>query len=224
MGFLYGELRFMILFSLGGLGPLFSTFILKYKLKKRRGLILFIKQIFKLKLSLFWYFWIFIVPVFLFAIPWLKYNLSSGYNIQLFGNEILVLFSLIPMNILFGGLEEVGWRGFLLPQLLKYYSIFSATLITSIIWSLWHLPLWFIVSSPQQNMNPVFFIIIGLSFSFLLSTVYTETKSIFLCIILHSIFNSYPAVINMPIQNLYFDSLLMLLFAFIVFYIHMKIN
>lgn len=218
-GFKFGELGFMILFVLGGLGPFYTALIINYRLKDKQEFKAFIKKIFMWKVNPLWYLVIFFVPFILFSIPWLKYSLLCGNTVPLFRQKVIIIFLLIPMNILLGGLEEVGWRGILLPELTKKFSKILATIITSIIWSMWHLPLWFIKSSPQENMNIVFFIILGLCFSFLLTIIYTKTESIFLCIILHSIFNSYPNIINMPIQNLYIDSLIMLTFTIIIFLI-----
>jgi len=46
-------------------------------------------------------------------------------------------------NLLLGGPlgEEIGWRGFLLPQLLKRYRPLTASLILGVVWALWHLPI-----------------------------------------------------------------------------------
>ena len=37
--------------------------------------------------------------------------------------------------------EEIGWRGFALPQLLARYSALTASLILGSVWAVWHLPL-----------------------------------------------------------------------------------
>jgi uncharacterized protein len=37
--------------------------------------------------------------------------------------------------------EEIGWRGFLVPQLSKMMGFTSTALISGIIWSLWHYPI-----------------------------------------------------------------------------------
>jgi membrane protease YdiL (CAAX protease family) len=36
--------------------------------------------------------------------------------------------------------EEIGWRGFLVPEVMKLMPLWSAGLFTGVIWTLWHLP------------------------------------------------------------------------------------
>jgi membrane protease YdiL (CAAX protease family) len=37
--------------------------------------------------------------------------------------------------------EELGWRGIVLPELQKHYSALTTSLVIGVFWSLWHLPL-----------------------------------------------------------------------------------
>jgi membrane protease YdiL (CAAX protease family) len=47
--------------------------------------------------------------------------------------------SLITMLI--GGIgEEVGWRGFLQPELQRRFGLFKGTILVGVIWGCWHLP------------------------------------------------------------------------------------
>ena len=46
--------------------------------------------------------------------------------------------------VFYGFGEEIGWRGFVLPVLQNQFPALLSTLILSVIWALWHLPLfWF---------------------------------------------------------------------------------
>ncbi len=45
------------------------------------------------------------------------------------------------MALVRGGIEEPGWRGFMLPELQKKYSPLVASLVIAVFWNLWHIPL-----------------------------------------------------------------------------------
>jgi len=40
--------------------------------------------------------------------------------------------------ILFGGIEEVGWRYIFQPIMMERHSYISSTLITFVLWGIWH--------------------------------------------------------------------------------------
>jgi len=76
----------------------------------------------------------FTTPFYLLA-TWLGYCrlVPSAIN----GHVASVLL-LLPGNFGRALGEEIGWRGFLFPQLRKRFSFAHASLITGAIWSLWH--------------------------------------------------------------------------------------
>ncbi|MFC2078571.1 type II CAAX prenyl endopeptidase Rce1 family protein [Candidatus Bipolaricaulota bacterium] len=47
----------------------------------------------------------------------------------------------LPIALLAGVMEEFGWRGFMLPRLLKQGSALRAALIVGGVWALWHAPI-----------------------------------------------------------------------------------
>ena len=47
----------------------------------------------------------------------------------------------LPIALLAGVMEEFGWRGFMLPRLLKSGSALRAALIVGVVWALWHAPI-----------------------------------------------------------------------------------
>ncbi len=54
----------------------------------------------------------------------------------------LFLLSFTLTGLAQGGMEEPGWRGLLQPTLQERFSPLTAALFVSLIWSLWHLPLY----------------------------------------------------------------------------------
>lgn len=50
------------------------------------------------------------------------------------------------------GFEELGWRGYAFDSLQSRYNLFTASIIFSILWSLWHFPLIFVNSSYQYEL------------------------------------------------------------------------
>jgi len=63
----------------------------------------------------------------------------------------------IIASILFASLipfiEELGWRGYVLDRLLEKQSALVSSLILGVIWSLWHLPMFFIEGSYQAGLG-----------------------------------------------------------------------
>jgi membrane protease YdiL (CAAX protease family) len=100
-----------------------------------------------------------------------------------------------------GGLEEIGWRGFLLPKLLSIYSPLKSSLVIGVIWSLWHLPLWFVVGLPQQNLKFIPFALSCIASSFVLTFIYMETNSIWLCILFHALDNACSYIFKYSVDT-----------------------
>jgi membrane protease YdiL (CAAX protease family) len=117
---------------------------------------------------------------------------------------------IIPM-IIGGGLEEIGWRGRLQPELEKKFSHFITTVVVGIIWSLWHIPLWFINGTNQQNINFLWFCINALTLSFFIGSVRYVSGSILLSILSHATINAFWEV--MPPTNEIIPSLILLFFV-----------
>ena len=97
-------------------------------------------------------------------------------------------------SVMEGGMEEAGWRYILQPNLEKSMPFCLATLLTSTIWGLWHVPLFFLEGTAQQNMNFGAFFILLISFSFNLAVIRKLTKSIWLCVLFHSGLNAVSIV------------------------------
>jgi hypothetical protein len=97
---------------------------------------------------------------------------------------------IIAMTFIGGGLEELGWRGIMQPKLEKTLPFPIAVLLTSAAWSVWHLPLWFVADSPQQEHHFAAFATFGLVLSFAMAAIHKKTKCVFYSCIFHGFSNA----------------------------------
>lgn len=110
---------------------------------------------------------------------------------RLLTDSILVIFGyFIQATIVGGGQEEPGWRGFLQPALEKKFSFPVSTLLTGLIWAVWHIPHWYydrFVDRSQQSF--LLFILFCIFSAFWLAGLYKKTKSVLACNFLHALIN-----------------------------------
>lgn len=92
----------------------------------------------------------------------------------------------LPLMVIGGGFEEIGWRGILQPILDKKLPLAISRLLQGIIWGVWHIPLWFIENSNQSNMNFLSFLLYCIAFGFMLGELYRLSKSVIACVLLHA--------------------------------------
>jgi membrane protease YdiL (CAAX protease family) len=87
--------------------------------------------------------------------------------------------------------EELGWRGFALPRLLRGRSALSASVILGFIWGFWHLPAFFIVGLPQSRLSIPAFMVGTTALSVLMTGVFQHTRgSVLVAVVIHWIFNT----------------------------------
>ena len=91
--------------------------------------------------------------------------------------------------LVFGGIEEIGWRYFFQPTLQEKLTYIVSTLCTFVAWSLWHL-LYFYIDGSLAMVNLLPFLLGLLSNCFILSAIYTKTRSLWLCVMTHALINA----------------------------------
>lgn len=109
------------------------------------------------------------------------------------GGNPMPIYMFIPLTIfmlLGGGTEEIGWRGLLQPLFEQKFSMLTSSIIVSVIWGVWHLPLWFMGATSQSQTNFGSFLIGTLAFSITLAVIRDLSKSVFVCILLHCMINA----------------------------------
>ncbi|MGO1820467.1 CPBP family glutamic-type intramembrane protease [Senegalia sp. (in: firmicutes)] len=178
----YGEVLFWAPYLLGALGPMiafyiihkiypyefqftsFNRFVFNKNINKKVGIIFF--------LYLLWR----------FLMVWFGFGIEEPVS-------ILYMFINLPLMIIGGGFEEIGWRGYLQPNLEKIFTYIPATIVVGVIWALWHLPLWFIKGTVQSEINFGIYTLMTIILSFSFSTLYKYSENITLCVLAHAWYN-----------------------------------
>ncbi len=90
--------------------------------------------------------------------------------------------------------EELGWRGFLVPQLAKVASFPRVALISGGIWALWHMPL--IIWADYRGAGPVWysvicFAVLVVGIAFLFAWMRLKSGSVWTAMLLHASHNLF---------------------------------
>jgi membrane protease YdiL (CAAX protease family) len=91
--------------------------------------------------------------------------------------------------------EELGWRGFFLPSLMKANSLLAATGWMALFWGFWHLPFYFAANSEGQStwVQYLLFLVGIFPVSAFFALIYSRTRSVFLCLLFHGSLNAGAA-------------------------------
>ncbi len=130
----------------------------------------------KWKVSPLWYL-VALSPVLLSFITLGIYRKLYGVfpTTEVFTNPTILL-PLLLMLLLTGATgEQLGWRGFALPWLQTKMSALLSSIILGLIWSFWHIPLWF-AGIGHEYLPFWAYTIIGVSFSILVTWVCNNTR------------------------------------------------
>jgi membrane protease YdiL (CAAX protease family) len=123
-----------------------------------------------------------IIPV-LFGFPKLPTNLPNIFIFPLFW--IICIF-------IGGGQEEIGWRGYILPFLENKFGYILGSLIIGIIWTFWHLPLFFIEDTVQYNINIFSYMMLLIGYSYIFSWIISISKNLLLsAVVAHGTLNAF---------------------------------
>jgi len=114
--------------------------------------------------------------------------LGLAFDLTLFLTRPLMLAPLLVLGPLS---EELGWRGYALDRLQTRWNALTSSLILGVIWSLWHLPLFYIVGT-SQNLYDISFVGFTLgttTISVLYTWAYNNTgRSIWSAVFFHWIY------------------------------------
>jgi uncharacterized protein len=71
--------------------------------------------------------------------------------------------------------EEIGWRGFALPHLLRRWPALAASVLLGLVWAGWHLPNFLLPGYPHRDLPFPAFAIAAVAYSVLLTWIHGRT-------------------------------------------------
>ncbi len=192
-----GKMDGIIMFPIMLAGPFFTGIILNYTLDGKAGLRGLFSKMGRGGVGFRWYAPLLIPPVVIIAV---LLFLSAFFSPHFAPNFFLLS---ILFGIPAGFFEETGWMGFAFPRLNLRYSAFKASVILGIFWGLWHLPVidFLGAASPHGAYLVPFslsFIVLMTAMRVLIAWIYTNTKSILLCQLMHASSTGFLVMFGPP--------------------------
>jgi membrane protease YdiL (CAAX protease family) len=183
----------------GGLGPAVAALIVTAALRGRVGVRLLLGQCVAWRGRLRWLAVAAVGPLVLFGVALAAARIIDGSwpSTARFGAS--AEYAATPLavywaaNLVFYGYgEEIGWRGFLQPWLQRRRNALTAAVAVSVVWALWHLPL-FAITPTYRAMPAIGYV--GFYFSLLvgaliLAWLYLVSRaSILVVAVFHAVFD-----------------------------------
>ena len=117
------------------------------------------------------------------------------YNGQFPPNFPIFLITMLVNGTLSATLEEIAWRGFLVPKMIKITSFTPTAIITGLIWAVWHYPL-IIFTNVRPGNTPLLyslacFTIFAVGLSFATAWFRLQSGSVWTASLLHGSHNVF---------------------------------
>jgi membrane protease YdiL (CAAX protease family) len=127
---------------LGSLVPSAVAIVLVARLRGKAGVRTLLRRLLIWRVGLRW--WAAIIALSALSLAAVGVHILLGgdspdVTATIPGAAFLFLFSIFPGS---AGGEELGWRGFALPQLQRSRSALGASVVLGLAWGVWHLPLY----------------------------------------------------------------------------------
>lgn len=169
----------VVLLFVGGFGPLVAAVAMTARHEGATGVRALCGQLDPRRAPKRW----FLIPLLLVPlhlVPVIGYLAGGGTppnSAALVGMAMTFPLHLVLVATVGGGLdEEMGWRGYALPALLRTTHPVAASIVVGLIWAPWHLPLWLDPTSSHGDYPFAVYLVKTVSLSVLLGWMYCASR------------------------------------------------
>jgi hypothetical protein len=186
-----------LLFLPGTIVPSLVAIGLSARANGRTGVADLLRGIAKWRLPLKWY---------LFALSYMALiKLTSALMYRVVRGEWPV-FGQVPWYLLALAIvfstpvqagEEIGWRAYALPRLVKQVGLGWASVILGVVWACWHLPFFFIPGSDNFGRSFPLYLLAVTAISVAMTWLYWRTRgSLLLIMLMHASINNSAGIVE----------------------------
>ncbi len=199
-------LTIAILSTLAGYGPMLAAILISNFDPSANK---YFKNKFKLNVPFKYFLQIIGLFLFITVLPTIPLFFSKGLTHTLTWPMIKLLLLFFIYQFITAGTEEIGWRGYLLPFMLKKKTPWKASVNIGIIWALWHTPIILYVfylqalPVPQIILSFIGFIAGTIAMATVHTYYYLKTNNLLFNMFIHAISNSLPMFVGMLFTSSY---------------------
>jgi len=148
----------------------------------------------------------------------------SFAHLYALASQPLLLFSFLGLGFVFGPVpEEMGWRGYALKPLQQAYGVLAGVVLLSCVHAVWHLPLFYLAGSYQQELGVLttgfwLFMASTMAFGVIAAALFNAmSESVLAVILLHWSANMTQESFNLSsAANWYWKGSIIILAVFLV--------
>ena len=178
---------------LGSFGPTLAALLLVRRAGLHTSVGTFLRESLTQRVAARWIAAALLLPIALTGAAILAHRLAAGALPPLQAlDRVYLLPAVFVLILVLGGPggEEFGWRGYVLPLLLRRWTPVAASLLLAALWLLWHLPLFWLEGAAQEGGSIVVFGLTVAAASVLFTWVYLHTApSLVGVLLLHTSIN-----------------------------------
>lgn len=185
---IYPQVLNSIFLIIGGMSSALWGIIVSLKFKYKQSLHEIFKEFFNIKKFPYGYLIIICYIILIFGIQIFRGSVNE--NVCWYTYFLLFL-----QAIIFGGIEEIGWRYTWQPIIENRYSFEVASVATFVSWSLWHY-MYFYITDSLVVIDHMTFLIGLLGSCFILGSIYIISKSLWMCVVYHCLLNVFSQTLQ----------------------------
>jgi membrane protease YdiL (CAAX protease family) len=127
----------------------------------------------------------------------------EGFSSTIILLTMIVLLSIVGVVKNIGSTlgEEIGWRGFFIYELRKLFSFGTVSIISGLIWAIWHWPIIFLIHKGSGNLllHITAFTVMIVAISVILAYYTFKSNSLWPAALFHSVHNIFIQKIFTPL-------------------------